>query len=124
MKKLEHLDKYVRVPDVNFYGVYFYDGEDIELHNETETIDDKTLTIIDTIENGIFHKHKELKVGEKNLLEVSDLTYPIEKNQMLAFVPNMGFVEVKGIVSINDAIKRLKLLDDKYFDENGEMKEE
>lgn len=123
MKKLEKLEKYVRVPDVNFYGVYFYDGEDIELHNETETVDDKSLTIIDTIENGVFHKHKELKVGEKNLIEVSDLTFPIEKGQMLAFVQNMGFVEVKGIESIDSAINRLKMLDAKYFDENGNIKE-
>ena len=117
MKKLENLDKYVRVPDLNFYGVYTYDGEDIELHNESETIDDKTLTIVDTIENGVFHKRKTLEIKEKGLVETSDLTYPIEKGQQLAFVQNMGFVEVRGIVPIDDAINRLKLLDTKYIDE-------
>ena len=36
MKKLDKLDKYVRVPDVNFYGAYFYDGEDITNKSITE----------------------------------------------------------------------------------------
>lgn len=118
MKKLESLEKYVRVPDVNFYGVYTYDGEDIELHNETETIDDKSLTIIDTIENGIFHKYKKLEIKNDNLVEVTDLTYPIKEGEKLAFVQNMGFVKMRGIESLDNAIERLKLLDEKYFEEN------
>lgn len=122
MKTLEKLEKYVRVPDVNFYGAYFYDGEDIELHNETETLDDKTLTIVDTIENGIFHKHKKLTIGETGLVEITDTTYPLTKGQMLVFVENMGFVEVKGLVSLEDAINRLKMLDSNYYDENGNLK--
>ena len=36
MKELKKLEKYVRVPDVQFYGTYFYDGEDILLHDEVE----------------------------------------------------------------------------------------
>lgn len=122
MKQLDKLEKYVRVPDVNFYGAYFYDGEDIELHNETETLDDKTLTIVDVIENGIFHKHKELKIGETGLVEITDTTYPIKKGQMLVFIENMGFVEVKGLVSLENAINRLKMLDSRYFDDEGNLK--
>lgn len=122
MKKLESLEKYVRVPDVSFYGAYFYDGDDIELHNNTETIDDNTLTIIDTIKNGVFHKHKELKVGKTNLIEITDTTYPLKKGQMLVFIENMGFVEVKGLVPLNDAINRLKMLDSNNYDENGNLK--
>lgn len=122
MKKLDKLEKYVRVPDVNFYGAYFYDGEDIELHNESETIDDKTLTIVDTIENGIFHKHKVLEVKDKGLVEITDTTYPLEKGQMLVFIENLGFTEVKGLVSLENAINRLKMLDSRYFDENGNLK--
>lgn len=66
MKKLESLEKYVQVPDTSFYGAYFYDGEDIELHNQTEEVEGIELTIVDTIENGIFHKHKELKVKKQD----------------------------------------------------------
>lgn len=122
MKQLDKLDKYVRVPDVNFYGAYFYDGEDIELHNETEDFDDTILTIIDTIENGIFKKYKRLEVKSKKLVEESTVTYPLEKGQMLVYVENMGFTEVKGLVSLEDAINRLKMLDNKYYDENGNLK--
>ena len=32
MKVLDKLEKYVRVPDTQFFGAYFYDGEDILLH--------------------------------------------------------------------------------------------
>lgn len=122
MKQLEKLDKYVRVPDVNFYGAYFYDGEDIELHNETEDFDDTILTIIDTIENGIFKKYKKLEVKSKKLVEETTLTYPLEKGQMLVYVENIGFTEVKGLVSLDDAINRLKMLDNKYYDESGNLK--
>ena len=122
MKQLEKLDKYVRVPDVNFYGAYFYDGEDIELHNETEDFEDTVLTIIDTIEDGVFKKYKKLEVKSKKLVEESTVTYPLEKGQMLVYVENMGFTEVKGLVSLEDAINRLKMLDNKYYDENGNLK--
>ena len=65
MKKLDKLEKYVRVPDVQFFGAYFYDGEDILLHDEVEEYKDDSnkkvevrLTIKDVIENGVFKKHK------------------------------------------------------------------
>lgn len=117
MKKLESLEKYVQVPDTNFYGTYFYDGEDIELHNETIEVDDFELTIIDIIENGIFKKHKILKKKSKNLVEETKITYPIQKGQMLVFIQNKGFIEVEGLIPLNDAIERLKLLDNKYWED-------
>lgn len=118
MKKLESLEKYVQVPDTNFYGVYFYDGEDIELHNETEEIENKSLTIIDTIENGVFHKHKELKDKETGLVEITDTTYPIEKGKGLVFIQNRGFIGLgEGLIPLDNAIERMKLLDEKYWEE-------
>ena len=32
MKKLDKLEKYIKVPDTKFYGVYFYDGEDLKMY--------------------------------------------------------------------------------------------
>lgn len=116
MKKLEYLEKYVQVPDTNFYGAYFYDGEDIELHNETIEADDIELTIIDTIENGIFRKYKLLKKKSNGLLEETTITYPVKKGQMLIFIQNRGFMEVEGLIPLDDAIERLKLLDHKYWE--------
>ncbi len=116
MKKLESLEKYVQIPDTSFYGAYFYNGEDIELHNETNEVDGIELTIIDTIENGIFKKHKILKVKSKDLVEETTITYPIKKNQMLVFIQNRGFMEVEGLIPLDEAIERLKLLDSKYWE--------
>lgn len=116
MKKLESLEKYVTIPDTNFYGVYFYDGEDIELHNETIDMGDIELTIIDVIEKGIFKKNKVLKKKSKGLVEETTITYPIKKNQKLVFIQNKGFMEVEGLIPLDDAIERLKLLDNKYWD--------
>ena len=110
MKKLEHLEKYVRTPDVNFYGAYFYDGEDVELHNETTTEGEYTLTIVDVIENGIFKKHKIL-TNEKGLKEEEFIEYPLKENEMLVYFENMGFTKPgTSMISIKEAINRYKLL--------------
>ena len=110
MKKLEHLEKFVRTPDVNFYGVYFYDGEDIELHDETITQGEYTLTIKDIIENGVFKKHKVL-TDDKGLKEESFVEYPIKKDEMLVFIENEGFKKLSaGMIRIKEAIDRYKLL--------------
>ena len=110
MKKLEKLEKYVRVPDTNFYGVYINDGEDIELHNESITQGEYTLLIEDVIEGGIFKKHK-LLTDTKGLKEESFVEYPIKKDEMLVFIENEGFKKLgSGMIRIKEAIDRYKLL--------------
>ena len=42
MKTLESLEKVVPVPDTIFYGAYYYDGNDIELCDDEETLEDGT----------------------------------------------------------------------------------
>ena len=37
MKKLEKLEKYVIIPNTRFYGGYVFDGEDINLCDDTFT---------------------------------------------------------------------------------------
>lgn len=117
MKKLEKLEKYVRVPDTQFYGTYFYDGEDIELHNEEEIFNDENgnpenrLKIVDIIENGIFKKHKEYEDLQKGVKEITDIEYPLKENEMLIFVMNEGFTKTHTpMIPINKAIDRYKLL--------------
>ena len=117
MKKLEKLEKYVRVPDTQFYGTYFYDGEDIELHNEEEIFNDdkgqpeNRLKIVDIIENGIFKKHKEYEDLQKGIKETTDIEYPLKDNEMLIFVINEGFTKTHTpMIPINKAIERYKLL--------------
>ena len=72
MKKLDKLEKVVPAPDTTFYGAYYYDGKEIELCDDTETLEDddgQTTTYIrvkDIVKNGILYKEKELKVKQKD----------------------------------------------------------
>jgi len=122
MEKLEKLSKYVRVPDTNFFGAYFYDGIDRELHNETIEEDGYKLTIVDIVENGIFKKHKILEDG-KGLKEETFVEYPLKDNEMLIFVMNEGFTKTRTpLVTIDEAIERYKLLDTKYMEVEDDTK--
>ena len=122
MEKLDKLEKYVRVPDTQFYGAYFYDGVDRELHNETISEDGYTLTITDIVENGIFKKHKTL-TDEKGLKEETFIEYPLEKGEMLIFVINEGFTKTRTqMITIDEAIERYKLLDTKYMEVEDDTK--
>ena len=122
MEKLEKLEKYVKVPDTQFYGVYFYDGIDRELHNETITEGEYTLTILDIVENGIFKKHKVL-TDTKGLKEETFIEYPLKDNDMLVFIQNEGFTKTRSVlITIDEAIERLKLLDTKYMEVEDDIK--
>ena len=122
MEKLESLEKYVKVPDTQFYGAYFYDGVDRELHNETIYEDGYTLTITDIVENGIFKKHKVL-TDDKGLKEEEFVEYPLKDNEMLIFVQNIGFTKTTSpLITIDEAIERYKLLDTKYLEVEDDTK--
>ncbi len=118
MKKLDKLEKYVRVPDVQFFGTYFYDGEDILLHDEVEEYKDDDnkkvevrLTIKDVIENGVFKKHKIIEDFKQNIKEETFLQFPVKEKDMLIFVMNEGFIKTRTpLVSIDEAISTYKLL--------------
>ena len=122
MEKLEKLEKYVKAPDTNFYGAYFYDGIDRELHNETITEDGYTLTITDIVENGIFKKHK-LLTNDTGLREEEFIEYPLKEKEMLIFVQNIGFTKTTSpMMTIDEAIERYKLLDTKYMEVEDDTK--
>ena len=129
MKKLDKLEKYVRVPDTQFYGAYFYDGEDILLHDEVEEFNDEKgnlesrLTIKDTIENGIFKKYKLFEDIKNNAKEETKREFAVKEGDMLIFVMYEGFTKTHTpLITINSAIDRLKMLDSRNYDENGELK--
>lgn len=129
MKKLDKLEKYVRVPDTQFYGAYFYDGEDIILHDEVEEFNDEKgnlesrLTIKDTIENGVFKKYKLFEDIKNNAKEETKREFAVKEGDMLIFVMYEGFTKTHTpLITINSAIDRLKMLDSRNYDENGELK--
>lgn len=127
MKELKKLEKYVRVPDVQFYGTYFYDGEDILLHDEVEEFKDDDnkevelrLTIKDKIENGKFYKYKLIEDLKNNSREELKREFPVKKNEMLIFVMNEGFVKTHTpLITIDQAMERFKLLRSDNNDTKG-----
>ena len=127
MKKLDKLEKYVRVPDVQFFGAYFYDGEDILLHDEVEEYKDDSnkkvevrLAIKDVIENGVFKKHKIIEDFKQDVKEETFLQFPVKKKDMLIFVMGEGFVKTRTpLVSIDEAINTYKLLRSDNYDSEG-----
>ena len=127
MKKLDKLEKYVRVPDVQFFGAYFYDGEDILLHDEVEEYKDDInkkvevrLTIKDVIENGVFKKRKIIEDFKQDVKEETFLQFPVKKKDMLIFVMGEGFVKTRTpLVSIDEAINTYKLLRSDNYDSEG-----
>ena len=129
MKKLDKLEKYVREPDTQFYGAYFYDGEDILLHDEVEEFNDEKgnlesrLTIKDTIENSVFKKYKLFEDIKNNAKEETKREFAVKEGDMLIFVMYEGFTKTHTpLITINSAIDRLKMLDSRNYDENGELK--
>lgn len=127
MKELKKLEKYVRVPDVQFYGTYFYDGEDTLLHDEVEEFKDDDnkevelrLTIKDKIENGKFYKYKLIEDLKNNSREELKREFPVKQNEMLIFVMNEGFVKTHTpLITIDQAIERFKLLRSDNNDTEG-----
>ena len=127
MKVLEKLEKYVKVPDTQFFGAYFYDGEDILLHDEVEEFKDDEnkeveirLTISDKIENGMFKKYKLVEDIKNNAREETYREYPVKKGEMLIFVMNEGFSKTHSmLVTIDEAIDRYKVLRSDNDDTKG-----
>ena len=132
MKVLDKLEKYVRVPDTQFFGAYFYDGEDILLHDEVEEFKDDEnkeleirLTIRDTIENGMFKKYKLVEDLKNNAKEETYREYPVKEGDMLIFVMNEGFSKThSALITIDEAIDRYKVLRSDYNDTNGDERQD
>lgn len=118
MKELERLEKVVPVPDTTFYGAYYYDGEDIELCDDEDKLEDEKestyIRVKDTIRNGILYKEKTLKVKRADgryVIEETKSELPLNNGDMLIYVMYEGFVQTKTkMVPIDKAIERYELL--------------
>lgn len=94
MKQLEHLDKYVIVPNVGFYGGFKYDGEDVFLCNDHDTDADYDMHVIQRIENNVLITDLErsyLRPNGKKVTERSHQEVEIEVGQVLVYVQGIGF---------------------------------
>lgn len=118
MKELNKLDKVVPVPDTTFYGAYYYDGKDINLCNDEETLKDEEestyIRVTDKIIEGILYKEKVLDVTLKNGKHIKEQTYkelPLNEGDMLIYIMYEGFVQTRTkLITIDEAVERLKLL--------------
>ena len=118
MEKLKSLEKVVEVPDTNFYGAYYYDGQDIELCDDEETVEEENestyIHVKDTIKDGILYKEKTLKVKRPDgryVVEETKSELPLDKDDMLIYVMYEGFVKTRTkMITIDKAIERYELL--------------
>lgn len=118
MNKLESLEKVVEVPDTTFYGAYYFNGEDIELCDDEETVEEGNestyIHVKDTIKDGILYKEKTLRVKRPDgrcVVEETKSELPLDKDDMLIYVMYEGFVKTRTkMVSIDKAIERYELL--------------
>ena len=118
MNKLKSLEKVVPVPDTTFYGAYYYNGKDIELCDDTETLEDEEestyIRVKDIIKNGTLYKEKILKVKQKDgryVIEKTEKELPLNNGDMLIYVMYEGFVQTRTkMITIDKAIERYELL--------------
>lgn len=115
MKKLEKLEKYVITPNVNFYGGFIYDGEDIFLCDDKVEEENFKVTIKQVVENNILKTDgtKEYKTNkDKKVKESWHQEVEIDKGQLLIYVDDVGFtiseykmVTIDGAKEIYDLLK-------------------
>ena len=114
MRNLENLEKYVVLPNVDFYGGWKYDGEDIFLCDDCEETEGRGVRITQRIENGklISHtrKHYILRNGKKVTEDVYKET-ELDEGQLLVYVAEKGFVIPEYLMCpIDEAIEQYNLL--------------
>ena len=118
MNKLDSLEKVEPVPNTTFYGAYYYDGKDIELCDDIETLKDEEestyIRVKDTIINATLYKEKTLKVKQKDgryVIEKTKKELPLNEGDMLIYIMYEGFVQTRTkMISIDKAIERYELL--------------
>ncbi len=114
MKKLESLEKRVIYPDVEFYGAYRHNGEDIYLCNDIEKDKKSKLQIECYIINNILTtnitKSYITKYGKK-VKEKSTQKVELQDNELLVYVQGLGFVIPEyNMVTIQEAIDLYKII--------------
>lgn len=114
MRTLENLEKYVVLPNVDFYGGWKYDGEDILLCDDCDETEERGIRITQRIENGklISHIRKRYKLrNEKTVTEDVYKETELDEGQLLVYVAEKGFVLPEYLMAtIDEAISQYELL--------------
>lgn len=114
MKKLEHLDKYVALPNIEFYGGFTYDGEDIDLCDDHDKEEGYEVSIRQQIVNDVLYtdlKSKYTRPNGREIIESSHIEIELEKGQLLVYIQGTGFVIPESrVCKVDEAISQYELL--------------
>lgn len=116
MKKLEKLEKRVIYPDVQFYGAYVHDGEDIYLCNDIDELDeDSKIEIENYIKDNVLYtniKRQYKTVKGRMVTEEVNQTITVNKGEVLVYIQGSGFIVPEyNMITIPEAIDLYKLLE-------------
>lgn len=116
MKKLERLEKRVIYPDVQFYGAYVHNGENIYLCNDTDELDeDSKIEIENYIKDNVLYtniKRQYKTVKGRMVTEEVNQTITVNKGEVLVYIQGSGFVVPEyNMITIPEAIDLYKLLE-------------
>lgn len=114
MRQLGQLEKRVIYPNVQFYGAYVHNGNDIFLCNDIEETEDSKIEIENYIKNNILYtnlKRKYKTVKGREITEEIKQTVSVKKDEVLVYIPDTGFVVPEyNMITIPEAIEIYKLL--------------
>lgn len=114
MKKLDKLEKYVIAPNVNFYGGFVFDGEDIFLCDDHDEEEGYSFHVRQEIINSVLITELQRDYKRPNGLSVQERSYmeiEIEKGQLLVYVQGTGFtISEYNMCKIDDAVDIYNLL--------------
>lgn len=128
-KKLESLTKYFIHPDTHFYGGYIYDGDNIELCDDNDSMyneegkENFKINVKQRIEDGILYTDINSSRIYKNGMKQNDTIHQeleLKKGQLLVYVQHQGFVisEYK-MVTVEEAKKIYDILGGNKNDTGG-----
>lgn len=101
LKKLKELTKYFIHPNTHFYGGYIYNGDDIELCDDNDSMSDEEgkvnfkINIKQRIEEGIlFTDICSIRIYKNGMKQNDTIHQELElkKGQLLVYVEHQGFV--------------------------------
>lgn len=128
MKKLEKLDKYVITPDVRFHGGYVFDGEDIDLCDDTfedfgkvkmeDGTEKEVKTTIINVKQKIIDSilitdltSERITITGRRVSETSHMEFELREGELLIYIEEQGFVIPKyNMLTVEQAIERYELL--------------
>lgn len=135
MRKLGSLEKRVIYPNVNFYGAYRHDGQDIYLCDDVdEDYNEDGTKVVNRTEvecyilNNVLYtnlKREYIIRGNQKVTEESKQSVELKEDELLIYLKGQGFIipEYK-MITIPEAIDLYNLIKGDEVDDNSVRSEE